>query len=275
MTLASRRTTTTIAGEADTRRGSDDRPEAKPSAGARPRCGGPTALGRSARMRRVRAALLAAAFLSVADFLGAQDVTSSLAPPRRPLDLSIAVRASTLGLGGEIAKLVGGHAAVRVGAHFASYEGGDVEDATKIKLQNFSALLDLFPARRGSFRLTGGLVAGTTSVALSEGPEFYVGDDENAPLHSGTLTETYDYPSARPYAGFGWGTPASRRGGFGFVSDIGVAFGKPRYSIDATGPDANSAQLRAELAAEREKNQEDIDAYAFYPVIGFGLSYRF
>ena len=60
----------------------------------------------------------------------------------------------------------------------------------------------------------------------------------------------------------------------GFVADFGVVFGRPEYTISATSPGADQAQLQRDLAAERDLNQADMDAFQFYPVLGLGLSFR-
>ncbi len=58
----------------------------------------------------------------------------------------------------------------------------------------------------------------------------------------GTLTYTAQWASALPYVGLGFGTPAARSSGFGFLFDLGVAIGKPTASITSTGGSGN-AQL--------------------------------
>lgn len=214
------------------------------------------------------------------------EAPSAASKGRRPLDASLALTASTLGLGVEAAKLVGSHAALRVSAQGASYNGTapdeeGVSSGYNLKLRTVSALVDLFPFRRGAFRLSGGLVSGTTSLGYTETGEFAVGDGETVDgsggnSYTGTRVESLGYPSTRPYAGFGWGTPASSRGGLGFVADFGVVFGRPAYVNRVTGPATNDPALQAELEADQEQVQETLDQYGrFYPKVGFGLSYRF
>lgn len=227
------------------------------------------------------------ASLGAARYAEAQDVPT-VRQVRNPLDVSIAVKGSTLGAGLEVAKLIGGHVALRAGVHGASFGrafgvggsddgiGAGASDIA-LSLRNATAVVDLFPFNRGAFRVSGGVVLGTNSLTFAEpsGEFSFDEDSDQSVTYTGELVETLTYARVRPYAGFGWGTPASRRRGIGFVADFGVAYGKPEYALAVSGPQANDPQLQADLAAERARRQADVDGYAFYPVLGLGLSYRF
>ena len=201
---------------------------------------------------------------------------------RRPLDLSIAVRGGTLGYGAEVGKLVASHLGVRVAAYTFSYartqefEGVDYD--ARAKVGQASALLDLFPGRRGKFHLTGGVVMGTAEVTgrgVPNGGTFEIGDREYTSAEVGELRGAARFPRVRPYGGLGWGTPAKNSGGIGFSTDFGVVYGAPTTVLTASNAGAN-AQLRADLEAQRADAQDTLERYAkFYPVLNFGLTYRF
>lgn len=235
-----------------------------------------------ARRARLRAyALAAVASLSAASALHAQSAPRA---GRRSVDASIAVRASTLGYGVELGKLVASHVAVRAGGSVFSYNRTqDVEGVTydgALKLRNASLLVDLFPSARGSFHVTGGVIAGSNDVSGRGTPGgddgFTLGDNTYSAAEVGRLTGAVRFPRTRPYAGLGWGTPANRGRGIGLVTDFGVAFGKPEFELDATGPAGNDPQFRTDLEDQRVTTQEQLDQYArFYPVVSIGLTYRF
>jgi hypothetical protein len=224
--------------------------------------------------------------------LAAQEPGSATAPVatpaetrgtgRGPLDLSIGVRGGTLGYGAEVGKLVASHLGVRVAAYVFSYarQQGleDVQYDASVKFRHATALVDLFPGRRGKFHLTGGVVAGTSEVTgrgVPQGNTFYLNDREYTSAEVGALTGAVRFPRVRPYGGLGWGTPAKNSGGIGFSTDFGVVYGAPTTVLTASNAGGN-AQLRADLAAERADAQETLDQYAkFYPVVNFGLTYRF
>lgn len=209
---------------------------------------------------------------------------SDAAPTRLTRDAAVALKASTLGVGLEFGKLLGSHAAVRVGGHALTYdrataaEEGANPTTYGLALRNGSGTLDLFPGRRGAFRLSVGVVGGSTSLTSDgrEALELQPNDDGSGNAFTGTLTERVTYPTVRPYAGLGWGTPATHRGGIGFVADFGVLYGKPTYTLTATGTGANTPEVQAAVARQRDEMRADVERYGrFYPVVGFGLAYRF
>jgi hypothetical protein len=234
--------------------------------------------------------LTAGLLVTAASPLGAQEPVpaaasggaSAEAAGRRSLDFSIGVRGGTLGYGAEAGKLVASHLGVRVAAYVFSYSRQqgleDVQYDASVKFRHATALVDLFPGRRGKFHLTGGVVAGTSEVTGRGVPErdrFYLNGREYTSAEVGALTGAVRFPRVRPYGGLGWGTPAKNSGGIGFSTDFGVVYGGPTAVLNASGASAN-AQLRADLEAQRADTQETLDQYAkFYPVLNFGLTYRF
>ncbi len=201
---------------------------------------------------------------------------------QRSSDAAIGVRAGLLGIGGEVSKLLTSHVGVRVGVNTFSAtlnakEQSNITYNGKVKLQSFTALLDLYPSPRGSFHLTGGLITRPLKVTLTGVPTGGTFDINSHPYTAaavGTLTGTGEYGSAMPYVGIGVGTAASKHGGLAFVFDLGTAIGKPTISLTASGA-ANNAQLQSDLAAQIASTQKDLDKVPVYPVLSIGLMYRF
>ncbi|MCA9769702.1 MAG: hypothetical protein KC485_12860, partial [Gemmatimonadetes bacterium] len=91
----------------------------------------------------------------------------------------------------------------------------------------------------------------------------------------GTVRGDVRWPGTLPYVGIGWGTPASRGGGIGFVFDLGVGIGAPTLGLSASSAVPGST-LAADVEAERRDIQDDIDRYLkVYPVLSLGLALRF
>jgi hypothetical protein len=196
-------------------------------------------------------------------------------------DAYIGVRSGTLGIGGEVAKLVNSHLALRVGANFFNYsttrEESDISFDAELRMKAVSALIDLFPSARGSFHLTGGLMTNPADIKATGVPNsngnFTINDVQYTAADVGVLTGEGKWPKTSPYAGIGWGTPAARHGALKFVFDLGAVIGKPTITMSATG---NVPGLQANVAAQQAKTQKDVEKYAkVYPVISFGLVYRF
>lgn len=198
-------------------------------------------------------------------------------------DASIAFRFGTLGLGAEVNKLLMNHVGVRVGANYFKFsktkDQSNVTYDAKLKLQAFSALVDLYPGSRGSFHLTGGIMTDPAKVNATGKPTASGTFDLNGNTYStaqvGTLTAEVKYPSVVPYVGIGFGTPAKSGGALGFLFDIGATIGKATVALDATGA-ASNPTLAADLQAQETKTQHDVQKYAkIYPVIQFGIAYKF
>jgi hypothetical protein len=236
---------------------------------------------RGAAQRRVSAAACAVGLVT-AGLLGAagrpraaQEVVPGIPPGstsvraqstgRGPLDLSMGVRGGTLGYGTKVGKLVASHLGVRIAAYvFSSARQQDFEDVqydAQAKFPHVTALVDLFPGRRGKFHLTGGVVAGTSEVTgrgVPEGDQFYLNGREYSSAEVGALTGAVRFPRVRAYGGLGWGTPAKNSGGIGFSTDLGVVYGGPTAVLTASAAGVNG-QLQADLEAQRADTQETLD----------------
>lgn len=196
-------------------------------------------------------------------------------------DLSIGVRAGTLGIGAEVNKLISGHFGVRASINTFSanttQSQSDLDFDAHIKLKAFTGLIDIYPSNRGSFHLTGGVITNPVTVDATGVPTSDGTYDINGTTYTaaqvGTLTGHAEYPKASPYAGLGWGTPAAKHFGLKLVFDLGAAIGKPTITLGSSNP---NSELQSDIAAQEAKTQHDVDKYAkVYPVISFGLMARF
>lgn len=187
-------------------------------------------------------------------------------------NVSVDLFVGTLGIGAQVAKLVTPHIAVRAGGTYFTLSKttnqSDVNYDATLDLKSFFGMLDLFPGARGAFRLTGGVVANRSTVNATGVCSGTV--DLNSRSYTcaqvGTLTGSADFPAASPYVGIGFGTPA-RGSRVHFVMDLGAAFGGPTLVLNASNAGSNP-QLAADVKAQRDKTQKNIDKYAkVYPVI--------
>jgi hypothetical protein len=194
-------------------------------------------------------------------------------------DMSVGLRVGTLGIGIEAAKLLSDHFGVRVGGNYYSLSQtqtkSDVSFAATLKLQAFTGLVDWFPGARGSFHLTAGLITNPVTIDGVGKPSgngtFTLNNQQYTAAQVGLLNTTIKYPSASPYVGLGWGTPASKDGGFGVVFDIGVAIGKPTVALSSTG---SAPGLAANTAAQQATMQTDANKVPVWPGISLGFIWR-
>lgn len=169
-----------------------------------------------------------------------------------------------------------------VNAFNYSYKGNtsDVDYDFKLKLQTVEALMDWFPGS-SQFRLSGGVFyngnkVDATAKSNASGSFTFNGRTYTA-ADAGTIDGRIDFRKVAPYLGIGWGNAVAKDKGWGFSADMGVLFqGAPRTSLINNGctlPDCR--QLSADIAAENRKLEDEVSSFKAYPVIRFGVSYKF
>jgi hypothetical protein len=197
-------------------------------------------------------------------------------------DAAIGLRVGTPGFGLEASKLLTPHLGARVGGNYfkltKSQSQSDISYDASLTLQGVTALIDFFPARRGSFHLSGGLMTNplkaTGTGQPAAGGSFTINGNSYTSAQVGTLIASVKYPSASPYLGLGIGTPARGHSPLGIAFDLGVAIGKPKVELTATGAAGNPA-LAADLQAQQDKTQKDVEKLKVFPVLQLGLAYHF
>jgi hypothetical protein len=195
-------------------------------------------------------------------------------------DLSVALRFGTLGIGGEISKLVTPHIGLRASGNYFSYNRTFNNDNNaynaNLKFEAFTGLLDLYPGGRGAFHFSAGVMTRPISLSATGVPNgtFQINQHTYTSAQVGTLTETLQWGSALPYVGLGFGTPAAKNSGLSLLIDAGVAIGKPTVSLTASNANSGS-QLATDLQAQIKKQQNDANNIPVYPVLSLGIAYRF
>jgi hypothetical protein len=207
---------------------------------------------------------------------------------------------STLGLGGEVGVGIVPRVNVRGGFHLFNYghtfhNSGIAYDGT-LFLRSASANVDLYLI--GPFHISPGVllynglresavaaVAGGSTVTL--GGITY--QSSTASPLNGKLEVTVR--RAAPEIMFGFGNFAPRNGKhFTINSDFGVVFqGSPNSTLslkglaclppNSTGPTCVDAAVNpivvANTRAQQDKLNSDLAVYKYYPVLSFGIGYRF
>lgn len=189
--------------------------------------------------------------------------------------VGVAPHVGTLGVGADLAVSLVNRVGLRAGANIFPFDIGisasDVDYTIDLPSPQFTVLADLFLA--GSFRLTGGLLVSSDDLTL-EGDftgTVDIGGNTFTAAEVGTLTGAIVTNDVAPYVGIGVGRVAGSA--FGFLLDLGVAFqGTPSVLLAADGPIASDPAFQAELEAERQEIEDDVDIFRYYPVITLGFS---
>ena len=226
------------------------------------------------------------------------DLPDLSAPSRfRPFSrLAIAVKADSLGLGGELATPLGRSFNLRVGASLANlgyaFDIDGINYNTGTHLKSGTATVDWFP-RAGGFHISPGVlylqpsVGGTANVPA--GRYFSLGDTSfvnsiDDPV-SGIASFKYDrkvFPML--LMGFGNLLPRSGRH-LSIPFEVGAAYtGLAVINVTLVGTActtqgcfdaATDTQTQTSLRQELNDINKDLKPYPFYPIVSLGVGYRF
>lgn len=210
--------------------------------------------------------------------------------------LAIAVKADSLGLGGELATPLGHSFNLRAGVSLANvgyaFDIDGVNYNTGSHLKSGTATIDWFP-RAGGFHISPGVLYLETSVGGSAnvpaGHYFSLGDTSFAnsiddPV-SGIASFRYDrkvFPML--LVGFGNLLPRSGRH-LSIPFELGAAYtGQAAINVSLSGTTcttegcfdaATDPRTQTALRQELSDINKDLKPYPFYPIISLGVGYRF
>jgi hypothetical protein len=157
------------------------------------------------------------------------------------------------------------------------FTSGDVNYDAHLHLLSGGTYLDLFPFRDSGFRVTAGAMFSDDTLSgnavPTNGTYTFNGTTVVAPPGTG-VSATVRYPTVRPYFGLGFGHKPTASSGFGFVADLGFAYGTPHVDYDVS-PDLVTAAGANNVAAEEQNLENTASHWRFYPVLQVGVSYHF
>jgi len=213
--------------------------------------------------------------------------------------VGVGIKVSSLGAGAEVALQLAQRFNARVGFSAFSYDRTFNKDGVSylgtLHLRSIPALLDFFPFG-GGFHLSPGLLVYNgnrvnANAAVPGGQSFTLGgttyfSDAAQPVNG---TGKLSLNPAAPMFLFGWGNlvPRSHRR-FSVSIEAGAAYhGPPNIKLNLSGSvcaDAIGTNCRAissdptvqsHMVTEQNKLNHNASSYKFYPVISFGVGYKF
>lgn len=222
--------------------------------------------------------------------------------PDKPTDsgtVGVGVKVSSVGAGAETAIRVTDHTNIRAGFNVITYSRTFTKDGIayegQLDFKTFEGHYDIFPWAT-SFHISPGVLVYavdpiTAKVSIPAGQQFSLGgqdysNDSAAPL---TGTGKISFHKAAPMVTVGWGNLVSRRESkhVSVPFEIGVAFqGSPKSSLslagnicDSTGVNcrnvAGDPTVQAHIVAEQNKVNNSMSFFKAYPIISFGIGYKF
>lgn len=194
---------------------------------------------------------------------------------------SLGLKMSTLGAGLEAQRSLSESIGARVSVNYMIINYNVVIDNIEydidLHLQSAAAMVDWHPFK-GTFRISGGVMYNDNYLDADarSATTYDIGDAKYTNLEVGSLTGKIDFNDITPYIGFGWDTSFGNNNRYGFIVDLGVVYqGTPKVEFSTNGTKENDPLFQENLQKEEDELQKQLDGYEYYPVIGFGLSYRF
>ena len=187
----------------------------------------------------------------------------------------VGVRAGTTGFGADlgwgIVPTLGGRVGVSAMNFNTHVDTSDVRYDAKAKLANLNLFLDWSPA--GPYRITAGFIPNNNKVDLTGQPS----SGGSFPPGSSLTGTVKPDKSFAPYLGVGYGNVWTA--GVNFYFDLGIMFqGSPQVNLDVNCGSASPAQCAAaqnQVAAERQRVQDKLDKFKYYPVLNLGITIGF
>ena len=182
----------------------------------------------------------------------------------------VGVRIGTTGvgvdLGGDVAPTLGWRLGLSGMNVNTSIDTSEVRYDAKVKVLTGSLLLDWSPI--GPFRISGGFMPNNNKIDLNGQPSSGLSFPPGSSL-TGTVKPEYSFA---PYLGIGYGNVWTK--GVNFYVDLGVMFqGTPEVSLSANcAPSAACTAAQARVEEERQRVQDKVDKYKYYPVANIGLT---
>lgn len=196
-------------------------------------------------------------------------------------DVAIGVKASTLGISGEVvANVVPALVNARLQVNGFNYDtttsGTDFTTDASLKLFSVGAIADYYPFA-GKFRVSGGVYYNANKINITGVPTaagtFTFNGVTYTAAQVGTVNGAIDFNKVAPYVGIGWGDSVSEGSPLGFSFELGALYqGSAKGKLTTSG---NVPGLAADVEAERVKLENDLKSYKIYPVISLGVNYRF
>jgi hypothetical protein len=214
------------------------------------------------------------------------------------LNVGVGVKVSTLGIGGELAFPVTHRSNVRFGFNAFNYNRTFTKDGVTYKgaleLRSAQALFDIFPFAVALHLSPGVLLYNGNKVnanaSIPGGQNFtlngtsYLSDAANPVTGTGKLTF---YKAAPMFLlGFGNLVPRSNRR-FSVSFEVGAAYQGPPHAAlalsgsacDATGLNCRTISsdptIQSNIQAEQAKINKSASPFRFYPIVSFGVGYKF
>lgn len=237
----------------------------------------PISHGTGVTLKRTLAAI-ALVFLTIG-------AAAAFAQSQSAIDLTGSV--GTTGVGAHATFPVTPNVDVRLGMGYLGYNYRGSTSTMKYNLdlsaKTYDALVDWYPEKGSSFRVTGGITYNGNPIDVRGQPNaagaLGIGGNIYNAGEVGSVNGKVSFNKFQPYLGIGWGRKLKDEKGWSFSTDLGVLFqGSAKTSLNAGGCTASAAvcnQLASDVARESSALAHEMNKFKVYPVLRVGLRYKF
>jgi hypothetical protein len=216
-----------------------------------------------------------------------------------PFTIGVQAKVSTLGIGGDVAMPVSRRTNLRFGVNAFSYDrtfnNNGITYKGTLGLKSVQTQLDFFPFG-GAFHLSPGLMLYngnklTADASAPAGRSFDLGDTTYVVPANSNVTGTgkLELSKVGPMFTFGFGNlvPRKRSRHMTASFEAGIVYqGAPNIKLNLAGTvcDSNGSNCRsilsdstvqANILQQQKKLNDDASPFRFYPIISFGVGYKF
>lgn len=190
------------------------------------------------------------------------------------------IKVGTLGLGADVTVGLHEQLNLRANGNYLNFDYDrdidNIEYNLDLDFASGMLLLDWHPFSNG-FRISGGAVFNDSSMAVQGTPTEpeEIGDNTYPPELIGTIRGKVEFEDVAAYVGIGFGNVVGEDQSLSFIFDLGIVFQSYELELSNDGAISQYPPFQADLAKEEAKIQEDLDGYKVYPVIAFGIAYKF
>lgn len=196
--------------------------------------------------------------------------------------IAVGAGLGTTGVALEVSGKVSRYVTVRGGLDYLSFgideTYDDVEYDADFDFTTGGAFVDVHPFANGFF-VSGGAYFGPKDVSATADPttDVEIGDVTFTPDQVGSLVFDAELEDAAPFLGIGYDNTFTRRSRFGVKFVAGAIYtGEADVTLESVGGLlSDDPTLQAEIAAEEQNIEDDLEDFQLYPVLQVGLTARF
>lgn len=204
----------------------------------------------------------------------------------RPLFSYTSLKVGTLGLGVDFAMPINQYfyARININGGILSIDTSreSVNYNNDLELLTAGALLDYYPSKEHSFRISAGAYYYANKVKSIGRPNlgnYDIGGTVYSSAELGSLDINLDFPKFAPYIGLGYGGKELHKG-WNFSMDIGLMYhGKSDLSMNVNRSsiitNARYTTIVTDAEKERQDMEDELNNFPFYPVLMLGMNYNF